>query len=259
MRFGCCFGSDPALAAALRDAGFDYGEVHISHIMQKDDSAFAMYADTLQKIGLPIESGCVLLTGGMALNRLQRNFAEMDAYLQTASARCKALGMQTVVFGSGGARRVPEGETDAELFEDLVVFLRDHAAPAFAQHGIRIAIEPLSERPCAVNTIDEALALSDAVGRKDVQVLADNYHMFKEEDSIANIAKASGRLIHAHVCSPAERTVPAPDDGYDLRPFLKAVADTGCTRMSIEAHVVPQTFAKQVQNAIVLLRDAEKI
>ena len=256
MRFGCCFGSNPVLAAALRDAGFDYGEVHITHVMQKDDAEFAAYLHELQTIGLPIEGGCVMLPGGMAINRLQRDFAAMDAYLQKAAQRCRTLGMQTVVFGSGGARRAPEGLGDAEMFEDLVVFLRDHAAPAFSQQGIRIAIEPLSERPCAINTVCEAIKLADAVGRDDVQVLADAFHMYKENDDISNIRKAGGRLLHAHICSPEARRIPVFGDGYDLYPFLKAVADTGCERVSVEGHVDAQTFPQEVREAIVRLREA---
>ena len=256
MRFGCCFGSDITRVAALRDAGFDYGEPHISHLMQMDDAVFAAYADELRRIGLPIESGCVLLPGGMALNRLQRDFDLIDAYLRRAAERCSRIGMQTVVFGSGGARRAPEGLSAQEMFEDLVVFLRDHASPAFAAVGIRIAIEPLSERPCLINTVSEALSLSDAVGDENVQVLADVFHMYKENDAIENIAKLTGRLLHAHVCSPAERSIPAQGDGYDLYPFLKAVADTGCERVSVEAHIHPETFAQDVRGAIARLREA---
>ena len=81
--------------------------------------------------------------------------------------------------------------------------------------------------------------------------------MFKENDPIENIVKASKRLIHAHVCTPASRSIPMRGDGYDLRPFLCAVTDTGCTRMSIEAAFREEDFAQQIREAIVLLREAE--
>ena len=256
MRFGCCFGSDLSRATALRDAGFDYGEPHISHLMQMDDLSFAAAANALREVGLPIESGCVLLPGGMALDRLRRDSATLDSYLRLAAQRCQTLGMRTVVFGSGGARRTPEGLSDTEMFEDLVVFLRDYAAPAFSSVGIRIAIEPLSERPCLINTVSDALLLADAVGDDDVQVLADNFHMYKENDSIENIRQADRRLLHAHICSPVLRSIPSHGDGYDLYPFLKAVADAGCERVSVEAHIHAETFAQDMQEAIICLREA---
>ena len=258
MRFGCCFGSDPVLAAALADAGFDYGEPQVKHIMMMDDAKFASYLREIRAIGLPMESGCVLLPGGMPLNRLERDFGALDAYLQKAAPRCKELGMRTVVFGSGGARRPPEGLSVREMFDDVAEFLREHASPAFASVGIRIAIEPLSERPCIVNTLPEALALADAVSDDNVQVLADNFHMYNENDPIDGIPLANGRMIHAHVCAPVKRSIPAPDDGYDPYPFLKAVADTGCTRVSVEAHVDPETFAQDVQKAIAVLRKTQR-
>ena len=258
MRFGVCFGISPAFAAAMRDAGLDYGEINIGQMMRRDEAEFETLAEEYRRIGLPIESGCVLLPGGMALNRLERDLTALDAYLQKAAGRCKRLGLQTVVFGSGGARRAPEGMRKQEMLEDLVVFLRDHAAPVFSAQGIRIAIEPLSERPCLVNTLSEAIELADAVGSESVQVLADNFHMYKENDPISGIAKANGRLIHAHICSPAARSIPAHGDGYDLYPFMKAVADAGCTRISVEAAFAPENFVREIRDAAVLLREAER-
>ena len=257
MRFGCCFGVRTDYAASLKDAGFDYGETNVRDIMQMDDAAFAEYREKLREIGLPIESACVFLTGGLYLNRLQADYTVIDDYLTRAVSRCKAPGIQTIVFGSGGARRIPEPLTKEDVFDDLVVFLRDHVLPRTIPAGIHIAIEPLSEE-CCIRTVGEALALSDAVGSEWVQVLADNFHMVRVGDPIDAIRNAHGRMVHAHISRPREngrRTLPMHGDGYDPYAFMKEVRETGCERLSIEADTTPETFREEAHDAILVLRE----
>ena len=257
MRFGCCFGVRTTFAASLRDAGFDYGETCIRDVMSMDNDAFLDFRRELDKIGLPIESGCVFLVGGLYVNRLQRDFAVIDDYLDRTVRRCSEIGMKTIVFGSGGARAIPEGLTEADVFDDLVVFLREHVLPRTDPAGMRIAIEPLSE-PCCIRTVGEALALSDAVGSESVQVLADNFHMVRVDDPLESIRATRGRMIHAHISRPREngrRTVPMHGDGYDPYPFMKEVFETGCQRLSIEANTRPETFWDESHDAILLLRE----
>ena len=256
MRLGCCFGTNLDYVASLRDAGFDYGEVNIGRMMGMDEAEFLAFHDRIKEIGLPIESGCVFLVSGLYVNRLQRDFAQIDDYLDRTYERCAALGLKTIVFGSGRARGIPEGLTAQDVFEDLVVFLREHVVPRTSAYGMHIAIEPLSE-PCAIRTVHEALALSEAVGSEWVQALADIHHMMRVGDPIDSIRDAKGRMGHAHISRPREvgRTVPQHGDGFDPLPFVQRIVETGCPRLSIEADTKPETFWDESHDAVVLLRE----
>ena len=256
MRIGCCFGTNLDYVASLRDAGFDYGEVNIARTMGMDDAEFIAFSEKLKEIGLPIEAGCVFLTGDLLLNRLQRDFAKIDEYLDNTYRRCAALGLQTIVFGSGRSRCIPEGLTAQDVFEDLVVFLREHVVLRSETYGIGIAIEPLSDGS-AIRTVHEALALAEAVGSKWVQALADIHHMMRVGDPIDAIRDAKGCMGHAHTSRPREngRTVPQHGDGFDQLPFLQRIVETGCPRLSIEADTKPETFWDESHDAIVLLRE----
>ena len=256
MRIGCCFGTNLDCVAALRDAGFDYGEVNIARMMALEDSEYLAFYNRLEEIGLPIESGCVFLPGVMYVNRLQRDFAQNDDYLDRTDLRCHEVGLQTIVFGSGRARGIPEGLTAQDVFDDLVFFLTEHVLPRTGKYGMQIAIEPLSE-DCAIRTVHEALALAEAVGSDQVQALADIYHMVRVGDPIDAVCDAKGHLGHAHISRPREvgRTLPQHGDGYDPLPFVQRVVDTGCPRLSIEADIKPETFWDESHDAIVLLRE----
>lgn len=260
MKFGCCIGLEPARAAILREVGFDFAETDVKNMMKLDDEQFAVLAESFRETGLPIESACLYLADGMALDRLHADYDTIRAYVNKAAARCHTLGVQTIVFGSGGSRRRPAELTEQEMFEDLVLFLKDYAVPSVAPYGIHIVIEPLASCFCdTIHTVPEAIALADAVNSEWVKVLADNYHMSFENEEETSVAAYTGKLYHVHTSCPSGgkgRTVPMHGDGYDQKPFLRAAAATGCPRISIEADLNNETFAAQVADAITVLREA---
>lgn len=258
IRFGCCIGTSLERIALLREAGFDYAEVEIKNIVKLSDDDFAVYLQKAQDIGLPIESGYMYLADGMFVNRLQADPDALRRYCEKAAERCHALGIQTIVYGSGASRRIPEGLTPAQVFEDIAAFLRDIAAPSVAPYGIPIAIEPLEKKGGdLIHTVSEAKQLSDAVGNPLVRCLADLYHMYKEDDPMSAITDCGDKLLHAHVAEPVGRVYPRRDDGFDLTPFLRALLQAGCPRVSVEAETPEDDrFLDAAKEALATLREA---
>lgn len=74
-----------------------------------------------------------------------------------------------------------------------------------------------------LNTCDEAIKYVDAVGRKNVQIMLDTFHMSIEEDNIAAaIRKAGDKLCHLHLGErnrkvPGKGTMPWDEIGQALR------------------------------------------
>ena len=58
-------------------------------------------------------------------------------------------------------------------------------------------------------------------------VLADLYHMGQNGEDLGDIVRLGGSVIHTHIGRPGSRKYPLPDDGYDYRPFFKALAAAG--------------------------------
>lgn len=258
IRFGCCIGTSLERIALLRQAGYDYAELDIKNTAKLSDEAFAAYLAKARDVGLPIESGYMYLADGMYVNRLEADKDALRRYCDTVAERCHALGIQTIVYGSGASRRIPDGLSSAEVFEDIAAFLHDIAAPSVEPYGIQIVIEPLEKKGGdMIHTVPEAKKLSDAVGSPSVQCLADLYHMYSENDPLSSITDCKGRLLHAHTAEPVGRQYPRRDDGFDQAPFLRALLEAGCPRVSVEAHApTDEQFLDFAKEALATLREA---
>ena len=102
----------------------------------------------------------------------------------------------------------------------------DYAAPA----GVRLAIEPLNRfETDMVNTTEQGLQLCDLVGRANVGLTLDTFHMNIEEKSPADAIRAAGsRLLHVQVCANDRGT---PGTGHlpwsDIFDALRDIAYPG--------------------------------
>jgi sugar phosphate isomerase/epimerase len=83
------------------------------------------------------------------------------------------------------------------------------AADRAARHGTRIVVEPINRFECNfLQTVEETLEFLDEVGRPNVGILADSFHMNIEDVSITGSLRRSGRrLFHVHV-SDSNRWAP---------------------------------------------------
>jgi len=160
----------------------------------------------------------------------------LKEYLRQGFTRMKALGAGIVVFGSSGARKLPEGWPKPEGWRRLAPVLR-MAGTLAARYGVTIAIEPLREAECnCVNTLREGLALMERTGHPRVRLLADMFHMGENGEDFDDILLAGGKLVHCHIGRPGARTWPMPGDGYDYAPFFSALREIGYDgRVSVEA------------------------
>ncbi len=83
------------------------------------------------------------------------------AYLVQLARCCRDLGGDILVFGSPAQRRVPAGAS-REQATDYAVDTFRRAAPAFADCGVRLCLEPLSPPEADfLNTCAEAVAVLD--------------------------------------------------------------------------------------------------
>jgi len=105
---------------AAKAAGFDYVELSTSEIAGLSDPDFDRALERIRQVGVPVPASnlflpAVLKVTGPAIDRDQQM-----AYVKKAFARLQQIGITTVVFGSGGARLVPEGFSKDQAFQQLV-------------------------------------------------------------------------------------------------------------------------------------------
>ena len=160
-----------------------------------------------------------------------------------------------VVFGSGGARRVPEGFAKEDAFKQLVDFGRRAAREAKA-HGITIAIEPLRKQESnIINTASEGLELVNAVGDPNFQLMIDFYHLASEQEDPAIVLRAKDHIRHLHVANPQGRVFPQKWEEFDYAPFFANLRAIGYDkRISVEGSTTD--LAAQGPVAVSLLHRA---
>ena len=234
MRLGLCTGFDGLDAA--RKAGFDYIEPPVAALVpDKPDADFAAVVAAAKKAAIKPEAFNCFIPASLKITGPDANLKALADYVAIAAARAASIGGKVIVFGSGGARAVPQGFPADKAMDQVVQFLRA-IAPIARKAGITVAIEPLRKAECnIINLVSQGYALARLVGAPAVLGLADLYHVGQENEPYADIAAGGRLLAHVHVAHPVTRKCPLPGDGFDYRPFLRALKQAGYDdRISLE-------------------------
>lgn len=254
IRLGCCCAIEQA--ALAQAAGFDYLECTVVSLQPEADDASA--APILAAYGaapLPVDAFNVLLPRDLKVVGPEVDWPRVERYVASALARVAAVGARRVVFGSGGARNVPDGFDRAQAEEQLVRFLgllADQAEP----RAITVVIEPLNRKESNIlNDVPEAVRLAQRVNRPSIRVLADLYHMQEEGEPLAHISSNGAWLAHIHVADSGRL---APGTGaYPYREFARELSAMGYGRgewggISVECRW--QDFGREAPAAVEFLR-----
>ena len=216
---------------AVKAAGFDYMEVRTSEVAALSDADYEKLALRLKELALPVPAAYWFVPAEVKVTGPNVDKARQKDYLQRALDRTSRLGVRLIVFGSSGARQVPEGFDKKEAFAQLVDFGK-RAGAAARSRNITIAIEPQRrEESNIVNNVGEALAWVEAVNDPNVQLMIDYYHFSVEKEDPAIIPKVKAHLRHLHMANPNQRVMPMDWGEYDYAPFFAALRGIGYDRL----------------------------
>ena len=251
MRYGFCVGDDCERVAIAAAVGADYVETGFETLAREDGTKYDAFTEALANHGIRCESANCFIPGSMKVTGDDIDYDALRQYVARGMNRGEAVGLKTVVFGSGGARNVPEGFSFGEGFRQLAYFLREIAGPLAEQHGINVVVEPLWDSNI-INTAKEGAMLAAAANRPNVFSLVDLFHMYKMSDKLDNIRDLKGELMHAHIAEPSQRKYPLSAAEYDYKAFIDALEYAGCPRCSVEARC--DDFAAEAPVVMKLLR-----
>ena len=251
MKFGVCGG--PEIARIAREAGYDYFEWSVGALLhpREDESVFAAALAEARAVGLPCPAVNVFVPADLKITGPDADPAALKKYAAEAFRRAGKAGVEVIVFGSGGARRIPEGFDRARAWAQLIDFGR-MIGPLAQENGVTVAVEPLNLSECNVlNTVGESADYVRAVGHPNVRLLVDGYHWSKDGDSLDAIAASGPLLVHAHVATVEGRRAPAPGD--TCAPFFAALRKAGYDgRVSIEGSI--PNPAEELPRALEIMR-----
>jgi D-psicose/D-tagatose/L-ribulose 3-epimerase len=242
-------------AEAARAAGFDYIEVSATEIAGLSDADFDAAAAQVKQLGVPTPAANLFLPQTIKVVGPDINLEQQTAHVKKVMSRLSRIGVQVLVFGSGGARRVPDGFSKDDAWKQLVDFSR-RAAEEAKPAGITVTIEPLRQQETnIINTAAEGLMLVEAVNHPNFQLMIDFYHLASEKEDPAIVLKAKDRLRHLHVANPNGRVFPQTWDEFDYAPFFANLKAIGYDkRISMEGRT--DNLAAQGPVTVALLRRA---
>jgi len=229
MEFGICMPVENS--AAAKRAGWDFVEESAQSLLQpllpeaQWTGAARVAAGTAG--GLPVRAVNLLVPASVKVVGPTADAKQLRAYMTTTVARAARLGIGTLVFGSGGARQVPDGFDRARAMRQVIEFLRI-CADVLAGTNVVLAVEPLNRRECnLINLLSEALACAREVDHPSIRVLLDSYHLWLENEPLDVIGQAGPWLHHVHVSDIEKRAACGESGQCEYGPFLSAVKSTG--------------------------------
>jgi sugar phosphate isomerase/epimerase len=226
IMFGLCAGPDKA--EKLKALGYEFIEGGVAGTL-KPEMPDAEYAPELEKIkasALPIRSCNGFIPGKFHLTGAETAHDAALDYAAKACQRADAAGIPFIVLGSGGARKVPEGFDLAQGKAQFIAFCQK-LGDRIKDLKVTIVLEPLNKGETNIlNSVAEGIEYVDAIGRPRIQLLADFFHMMKENEGPDSIRKAGARIRHCHIAELEGRKAPGTK-GEDLSGFFKALKDIG--------------------------------
>ena len=234
IKIGVCTGLENIRAA--KRAGFEYLEFSLSVLTRATEPEFYDICQKINDSGLPVEVCNGMLPGDFKIVGPNVNAQTLREYLSLAFDRARLLGAKVVVFGSGGARSIPDGWAADTGWRQIANFLQlaeKHAEDA----DIQIAIEPLRKMESnLLNYVSEATLMASLLQLKNVRVLGDTFHMAVGAEPLSALTTAGSLLAHVHVANPIGRAYPKRGDGEDYSKLFRALTDGGYDgRVSVEA------------------------
>jgi len=214
MRFGVCCGPG-SFAVEVKDhpsvpvtelldmltaAGADFAEFCVGAVTPDEpDSVFDKLHRDVSKYALKIEAFNSFIPPKYPITGPNANRQAALDYCRRALPRCRALGGEVVVLGSGAARRFP-ADFPRETAEAQFIAFCSELGPIAETNKLVIAIEPLNssdDNLCV--RVDHGAKLVDAVKHPAIQLLADMFHIAYEKEPYENMHHAGARLKHVHV------------------------------------------------------------
>jgi len=236
MRYGICCG--PNSTEAAKRAGYDYFEWSVPALLKprEPEAAFQRALAQVRATELPCEALNCLVPADLKVTGPVVDRATLEAYIHTTMIRAGEAGVKVVVFGSGGARNVPEGFDRDVAAQQLVWFLKMSGRYAAAA-GVTIVIEPLNRAETnIVNSVAEGVDLMRRANHPAVRMLVDGFHLMREREPAEVVVQHASAFAHMHVATQANRRYPGNEPCEGLPVFLEAVRRSGYTgRMSVEA------------------------
>jgi sugar phosphate isomerase/epimerase len=186
------------------------------------DQQFRRNLSTIKRLKTKLIACNIFIPAELKLVGPDVHEAAIVTYAEVVFQRSREAGMKLIIWGSGGARRVPEGFDPAKAKRQFIAIARTVSALA-QQYDVVLALESINHTETNfINTLEEAYEIVRAVDHPNFRLSADIYHMLKESEPPSVIEKCGKYLVNCEIAEKENRTPPGVR-GDDFRPYLRAL------------------------------------
>ena len=257
FRFGICTSfRDKEKMLLAKKAGAEYIEANFCDISKAEDEALNDFIAFSKEENLPCLTANCMFPGEIKLVGPEVDYSTIDEYLDCAAEKFSKIGGQTVVFGSSGSRRCPDGWDYNTATEQLVRVCAEHITPYMRKHGIVCAIEPLNRKECnIITTAKRGFEICKAANVPEVKLLIDMYHFDTEKEPLESILNYKGYIQHIHIANANnERKLPKFGDTTDYKAFLEMLKKAEYTSGLISLEGRSEDFFEEAREAFDVLK-----
>jgi D-psicose/D-tagatose/L-ribulose 3-epimerase len=236
-------------------AGFDYAELGVKTFTSMSDEEWAKFQAKHKELGLPTPVANNFIPAELKVVGPEVDEGKVMEYVGKALDRSKQLGIKTIVFGSGGSRKVPDGFSKDEAHKQLIAIAKK-IAPEAKKRGIVVAVEPLqSNETNIINSAAEGLEWVKAVNHPNFALMVDFYHLSLEKEDPAILVTAAKYIKHFHIANPHGRAWPLSSEEFDYSSFFENMRKSHYSgRISVEGKT--GKFDEEAPKTLAFLRAA---
>lgn len=223
-------------AEMLSAHGFSFVEESVGGFLMplKSEAEFIEKLEQTLHLPIPIRACNSFIPGNLKSVGPEAVHDDILQFVETAFRRAHMAGIEIIVFGSGGSRRIPEGFSPEEARKQFIE-LGKAIGPIAARYNVVVALEPLNTSEVNfINSVIEGGEIVEEIGHPNFMLLADIYHMMKENEGPESILKYGHLIKHVHVAEREGRAAPGTHS-EDLSPWYDALKQINYQgRISIE-------------------------
>lgn len=224
----------------VKNLGMDFIEIPLMSLDTFDASAVR---ERLNKVDLGSVTSTVLLGDTDITSDDDEVRRRGVAYLKRCVEATAAIGAKSFsgVIYSQHVKAAAARPTEAAWRHSADAL--GEVADLGARLGVSIGLEPVNRyETYLVNTCEQALRLREMIGRENVRVHLDTYHMNIEEKSFYDATVMAGEhLIHYHLCEN-DRGIPGTGQ-VDWDGIFRALAEIG-----YDGHAALESFVDVTDN-----------
>ncbi|HUE75310.1 MAG TPA: sugar phosphate isomerase/epimerase family protein [Chloroflexota bacterium] len=254
MQFGLCAMTRLDLVYQAASWGFDYVDIAGPMLVPLEtDRVWQEQRRRIEDTGARVEGLNSFMPAEASFVGPAVDWSRVTDYLDTAISRAAEIGIHNITWGSAAAKSVPDGWSMAAAFEQ--VERASHLIADLAgKNGLTVVIEPINPRECNIMYyVTDALHLARVVGRPEIRVLADYYHMMLQNEPLEHIMTAREYLAYTHTAD-LDRVFPALGV-WDQRPFLTYLRRAGYDgNLSFESWTVAGDFGAAARESLARMR-----